>query len=212
MKKLVALLCVVGVGYLSALDSGKTASDSGKVSLSASLPFKDIAIVHTSRIKDKYYKVKELNDILGKNIDAVQKELLSMASDFDKTRKEYQELIDRSENPALTEEAKKKVKTEAEDKLIALKQKENAILDFKTNSENRISKLSSEEGAKIVTMIRQKIENIAKTQGILCVLDSDSPGVLYGEDSLDITDNVIGALNADQPKPVTSSSTASAKN
>jgi Skp family chaperone for outer membrane proteins len=203
MKKLVALLCVIGVSYLSALDSGKTASDLGKAKAAPSVPLlsKDIAIVRTSKIQSEYYRVKEVNDILEKNIDAVKKELASMVSDFDKTRKEYQELVDKSENPALTEEAKKKLKAEAEDKLIALKQKENAIRDFQTNSEKRISKMASDEGAKIVTTIRQKIETIAKALGIPCVLDSDAPGILYAADGLDITDRIIEALNADQPKP-----------
>ncbi|MDR1906664.1 MAG: OmpH family outer membrane protein [Puniceicoccales bacterium] len=204
MRKLVAFLGVIGTGaiYLSATNSGKTKADTPSASVSAMSKNKDIAVVHSLKIKSEYYKVKEFNDALAKNIDAVQKELFSMASDFDRIRKEYQELIDKSENPALTEEAKKKVRGEADDKLGILKQKENAILDFKTNSESRISKMGSEESVKIATVIRQKIGDVAKARGIAFVLDGDNPVVFYATDTLDITDNVIATLNADQPKPV----------
>ncbi|MDR0741114.1 MAG: OmpH family outer membrane protein [Puniceicoccales bacterium] len=202
MRKLVVFLCVVGLGAvrLSALDFGTPKVPSVSVS-SASWNGK-IAVVHFTKIKDEYHRVKELNETLAKNVEAVQKELLSMVSDFEKAGKEYRELVDKAANPALTDEAKKKIKAEADDKLMILQQKENALLDFKTNSEKRITKIGSEESAKILTTVRQKAGEVAKEQGFSIVLDADNPMVIYSEDSLDITDSVLKALNADQPKPV----------
>ncbi|MDR2812370.1 MAG: OmpH family outer membrane protein [Puniceicoccales bacterium] len=204
MRKLVVFLCVGSVGAmcLSALDSGKTKVNTPAAPVATVPKNKDIAIVYASKIQSKYHKVEALNDILKKNVDAVQKELISMLSEFEKVRKEHQELVNKAKNPALTEEAQKKIQAEADDKSIILKQKENAILDFKNNSESRISKIGAEESAKIVTEVRQKIGNIAKDRGILVVLDADGPGVLYAEETLDMTDDVLEILNADQPKSV----------
>jgi Skp family chaperone for outer membrane proteins len=202
MRKLVVFLCIVGLGAarLSALDSGKTKVPSVPVPLL--LENKGLGFVHFLEVKDKYYKINELNETLAKNVEAVQKELLSMASDLEKVGKEYQELADKAANPALTEEAKKKIKAEADDKLMILQQKENALLDFKTNSEKRISKIGSEGSAKILTTVRQKAGEVAKEQGFSFVLDADNPIVFYAADSQDITDLVLKRLNADQPKPV----------
>jgi Skp family chaperone for outer membrane proteins len=161
-----------------------------------------IAVIYFAKIKDEYYRVRELNDALSKNIEAVQKEMLSMMSDLEKVGKEYRELVDKAANPALTDEAKKKIKAEADDKLMILQQKENALRDFKTNSEKRITKIGSKESAKILTTVRQKAGEVAKEQGFSIVLDADNPMVIYSEDRLDITDSTLKMLNADQPKPV----------
>jgi Skp family chaperone for outer membrane proteins len=201
MRKLVVFLCVVGIGVvrLSALDSGKTKAPA--VSVSSVPESKSLGVVHFLKIKDECHKVKEFNETLKKNVEAVQKEMVSMASDLEKVGKEYQELADKAANPALTEEARKNIKTEAEAKLMVLRQKENALRDFGTNSEKRISKMGSEENAKILEMIRQKIKEIAQAQGFSIVVDADSPIVFYAADGLDITGPVIEVLNADQPKP-----------
>jgi Skp family chaperone for outer membrane proteins len=225
MKRLVAFLCVVGAGiiYLSALapkvdDKTKKESVSAVSASLPSLPSSNVAVVSSSRISSEYYKLKEGKDNWTKAIDAAQKELLAMASEFEKTRKEYQDLLDKATNPALTEAAGKKAKTEAEDIMEILKQKELAIRDFKANSESRIAKMISDENTKISLLIKQKTGEIAQAKGVTLVFDGDAPTIFFAAVELDITADVIAALNADQPKvvqpkliPAAASAAASAK-
>ncbi|MDR2807334.1 MAG: OmpH family outer membrane protein [Puniceicoccales bacterium] len=168
-----------------------------------------IGIVYSSKISKDYYKIEELNALLLKELNAAQKELLSMASEFDKMAKEYHELSEKSENPALTEDAKKKIKLDADAKLEILKQKEHAIRDFKVNSENRIAKMKMEEGAKVMAMINQKIGSMAKAKEMSLVFDGDNPGVFYAAESLDMTGAVLEALNAEQAKSATTTAPVS---
>jgi Skp family chaperone for outer membrane proteins len=183
---------------------GKAKKDDAIPMLSVSP--QNVAVVPTRKIQSQYDKIKEATESVQKCIDPIQRELLSMVSDCEKVRKEYQELLEKAGNPALTEEAKKKVKAEADEKLGALKQKELAVLDFKTNSENRISKMIEEENVKNVIVIKQKIGEIAKAKGISVVVDGDNPVILFSADALDITEIVITVLNADQPKIIVTES------
>ncbi|MDR1303263.1 MAG: OmpH family outer membrane protein [Puniceicoccales bacterium] len=232
MKKLVTSMGVASAGIicLFALDSkvdnkakkGYTApaaaplaSDSkenGKLKkedvVSAVLPTAEaafpnkIAVISIAKFGAEYYKAKEANENCAKAIEGVQKELLSMGADYEKNVKDYKDLKEKSENPALTEEAKKKAKVEAESLEEALKIKESAIRDFKVGSENRIVKMVSDAKTEIMQLVKQKIREIAEKKNVNFVFDSEAPGMLLVMGALDITEDVLVALNADRPPQV----------
>ncbi|MDR2200582.1 MAG: OmpH family outer membrane protein [Puniceicoccales bacterium] len=208
MKKWIACMGLVGVGivYLLAFDA-----KSKKDEVTSSLCSQGPAVIHSQKIANEYYRAKNLAESLTKNFNAAQKEFLSMLNDFEKMAQEYRDLEEKSGNPALTEEAKKKVKVEAEGKLEILRQKEHAIRDFKTNSENRLNEMRLEEGTKISATVRQKIEEVAKTKGLTLVIDGDSPLIFYSAGALDITEHVLGVLNADQPQVPSTAKTVEEK-
>jgi Skp family chaperone for outer membrane proteins len=199
MKKLVIFMGALGSGLvcLLAFDSAVKKDSSAAATAKFS---REIGILHSLKITEEYHRIRKLNETLSAEFNAVQKELLSMVNEFQKMGGEYEKLLEESRNPALTEEAKKKRKVQADEKLEILRQKELAIRDFKANSENRIAKTKLDEGGKISATIKQKVENIAKEKGISLLLDADNPVVFYAADSLDVTDSIIAVLNADQPK------------
>ncbi|MDR1435158.1 MAG: OmpH family outer membrane protein [Puniceicoccales bacterium] len=199
MKKLVIFMGALGSGLMCLLAFDSTAKKDNSVAETAKFS-QEIGIVHSLKITGEYYRIRKLNETLSSEFNAAQKELLSMANEFQKMGGEYEKLLEESQNPALTEEAKKKRKVQADEKLEILRQKELAIRDFKTNSENRITKTKMDEGSKISTMIKQKMKDVAKEKGISLLFDADNPVLFYAADSLDVTDSVIAVLNADQPK------------
>jgi Skp family chaperone for outer membrane proteins len=209
MKKLVmSMSLMVAVGArLQAADSknvvdtkAKTTAPAPQQKIDVSLQ-KLIGFISSQKLIGDYWKVKELNEKLTADVNAAQKELLSMASELGKAAKEQQELNEKSNNPALNEEAKKKLKAEAESKFLALKQKENAINDFKTNSERRIMEMKQTEGDKITDIIKKTIEAVARAEEYTLIVDKDNPAILFSDGSSEITDKVLEKLNATQPKP-----------
>jgi Skp family chaperone for outer membrane proteins len=191
---------VTVVAHSQAADSKNVVDTKAKAIVPVPRP--KIGFVSSQKLISDYWKVKELNEKLTIHINAAQKELLSMASDFEKVAKEHQELNEKSNNPALNEEAKKKLKAEAEGKLIALKQKENAIGDFKTNSERRIMEMKQAERDKITDIIKKTIETVARAEEYTAILDKANPAILFADESSEITDKVLEKLNVTQPKPV----------
>lgn len=214
MKKLITCACVAGVGLslLFAETKNKTdVKDVSKINSAKVLPTTKIGTISSQKMMNEYYRVKELNERLSGDFNAAQKELISMVSDYEKIAKEYQELEGKMNNPALTEEGKKKAKAEAEAKLSVLQQKENAINDFKTNSEQRIAQMRMEEGAKLAATVKQRISETAQSMGLTMVVDADNPVVFYTDAGMDITSKVLEKLNADQGKKVASESTKTSK-
>lgn len=212
MKKLITCACVAGVGLSLLFAETKNKADVKDTSKAnnakKTFPSTKIGTVSSQKMMNEYYRVKELNERLSGDFNAAQKELISMISDYEKITKEYQELEGKVNNPALTEEGKKKAKAEAEAKLSVLQQKENAINDFKTNSEQRIAQMRMEEGAKLATTVKQRISETAQSMGLTMVIDADNPGIFYANAGMDITTKVLEKLNADQGKKVAPVNTA----
>lgn len=156
-----------------------------------------IATISSQKIVGDYNRVKEFNKNLEANVNSAQQELVTMMEAYEKAVKEYQELLEKSENPVLKEEAKSQLKKEAEEKLEVLRQKEQAMMDFRGNSEKRINQQRLDESMAINNNIRNVIAVLSKEKGVNVVLDSDNPGVFYADTDLDITTEVLTKLNAD---------------
>jgi Skp family chaperone for outer membrane proteins len=178
MKKLMMFMGVVGAYSLEGAVQQKT------------------GVISSAEITKSYSKLNDVNKSLLVQFEAAQKELFSMAADFEKRFKEYQELEEKSNNPALNGEAKKKLKMEAELALEGVKQKQNAINDFRVNSENRMTQMKLDESAKIMLTIKQEVETQAKKRGFGFVIDKDNPCFFYVDDTYNITEEVLKELNA----------------
>ena len=195
MKKIIAIL-----GGVFALVACLLAANSTKTGDEAVCGQMKIGTISSQKLTEGYYKIRALNQELENSIGAAQKELSTMMEGFEKDVSSFHELKTKTENPALTEDAKGKLKKELDEKAEALKQKENAIMDFKVNSEQRIAQKRAEEGSKITNNIRGTVALIAKEKGISFVIDGDNPVVFFTSDKIDLSEEVLVKLNVDQPK------------
>lgn len=208
MNKLVTCACIatVGVAYLLAGDKTKTSKPTDQVTMTSSTG--KIAFVDSQKLTEGYYRVKELNDALTIRLNAIQQELKSMFSEYEKVAKEYQELSEKANNPALTEEGKQKAQALASAKLEVLKQKESAVRAYREKAEDELVRQREDEGAKITDTIKKVIEEQAQLGGYSAVFDIATPSVVYHKEGLDITDPVLKILNIGQPKAVAASNTS----
>ena len=135
--------------------------------------------------------VKSSNDDFKAKLDEKQDALKAMLDD---ARKTYDDL----QNPMLSATAK----ADAQKKLDGMQQKVNAARQDLIRSEQNYRETMNDLETRLLKMetsdIRAKISVYAKEKGYDLVIDSTMAA--YANDSLDVTDDILKAMNVDPAK------------
>ena len=135
--------------------------------------------------------VKSSNDDFKAKLDEKQDALKAM---LDEARKTYDDL----QNPMLSASAK----ADAQKKLDGMQQKVNAARQDLIRSEQNYRETMNDLETRLLKMetsdIRAKISVYAKEKGLDLVIDSTMAA--YANDSLDVTDDILRAMNVDPAK------------
>ena len=135
--------------------------------------------------------VKSSNDDFKAKLDEKQDALKAMLDD---ARKIYDDM----QNPMLSASAK----ADAQKKLDGMQQKVNAARQDLIRSEQNYRETMNDLETRLLKMetsdIRAKISVYAKEQGLDLVIDSTMAA--YANDSLDVTDDILKAMNVDPAK------------
>ena len=135
--------------------------------------------------------VKSSNDDFKAKLDEKQDALKAMLDD---ARKTYDDL----QNPMLSATAK----ADAQKKLDGMQQKVNAARQDLIRSEQNYRETMNDLETRLLKMetsdIRAKISVYAKEKGYDLVIDS--PMAAYANDDLDVTDDILKAMNVDPAK------------
>ena len=135
--------------------------------------------------------VKSSNDDFKAKLDEKQDALKAMLDD---ARKTYDDM----QNPMLSASAK----ADAQKKLDGMQQKVNAARQDLIRSEQNYRETMNDLETRLLKMetsdIRAKISAYAKEKGLDLVIDSTMAA--YANDSLDVTDDILKAMNVDPAK------------
>ena len=135
--------------------------------------------------------VKSSNDDFKAKLDEKQDALKAMIDD---ARKTYDDM----QNPMLSASAK----ADAQKKLDGMQQKINAARQDLIRSEQNYRETMNDLETRLLKMetsdIRAKISVYAKEKGLDLVIDSTMAA--YANDSLDVTDDILKAMNVDPAK------------
>ncbi|MBQ6341012.1 MAG: OmpH family outer membrane protein [Kiritimatiellae bacterium] len=135
--------------------------------------------------------VKSSNEDYKAKLDAKQDALKALLDD---ARKIY----DDTQNPMLSVSAK----AEAQKKLDGMQQKVNAARQELLRSEQNYRETMNDLETRLLKMetsdIREKISAYAKEKGLDLVIDSTMAA--YANDALDVTDDILRAMNVDPAK------------
>jgi len=164
-----------------------------------------ILVVDMAKLLDSHYKTQEQNEKLRGDGQKAQEELDRLNKEGNALVEQYKELVDQSNNPAATAEAKNKVQTEAQRKMEEIQRKTNEVRTFEANTQGGLQAriptfrdLMLEEIGKIAT-------DVAKRRGASLLVDKSGPSllgipaVIYFDPALDITDEVMKEINKDRP-------------
>jgi Skp family chaperone for outer membrane proteins len=117
-------------------------------------------------------------------------------------QKEAQELAEKIDNPALSDEARDKMKTEAEKLIETLREKEMNFQQWQEEASAQLNDMRLKALSKTVEEIKSIASEIAKRRGAVIVLNATSPDILYVSPDTDISDEIIPLLNQRYPAPV----------
>lgn len=131
--------------------------------------------------------------MLQSSSERAQEQIDEMRKQVEGMILEYQELTERSNNPAFTDKAS----TEAEDMKKEIIEKGEELRRFEREARNDISQSERDIFSKHFIAIKDAVSEIARDRGVNIVFNSSKNNVVYVEESHDITDEVIVKINAD---------------
>lgn len=141
-----------------------------------------IAFVDLSVVFDEYTKTKDYDSQLEDSQDAKQKEI-------DKKVQAIKEMQDKL--PLLAEKEKKNKQEEIDSKTRDLE-------GFRRDAENDLRKQRDERLKEVLEDIQKVVEDVAKQKGYDFILNERV--LLYGNDSLDISKDILKMLNDNYKK------------
>jgi outer membrane protein len=164
-----------------------------------------IATVDLRKVFDNYWKTKQADASLKDNAAEKEKQHKEMMGTWKSTKEEYQKLLSDANDQAVSQDEREKRKKSAEEKLKALKEMEESILQFERGAKTGIEEQKRRMRDNIVTEIRAAVNAKAKSSGYSLVIDSASesvnatPVILFTNGENDLTEDILKQINAGAP-------------
>jgi outer membrane protein len=164
-----------------------------------------ILVVDLAKIFDTHYKTVEQQAKLQADEAKAQDQLAEITKEGNALVAEYKDLDDQSKNPAASADAKAKAQADMQKKADEINEKRQEQQSFVQTTQRTLQQRFQTFKTLMIEEISKTAVDIAKSHGATFLLDKSGPtlvgvsNVLYFEPDLDITDEVIAAINKDRP-------------
>jgi Skp family chaperone for outer membrane proteins len=177
----------------------------------AQAPTGRIVTVDLNRIFNEYYKTPIAQGKLKETADGYTKEQEEMVAQYRKQVEDLNKLREDSEKTEYTPEVREQKKKAVQEKLAETQKSQRDIEEYARSHRQVLEQQTGRMRQGIVKEITDVITKESKDAGYTFVLDKSGntlnsvPTILYSQESLDITDDILKILNknkpADSPKP-----------
>jgi outer membrane protein len=163
-----------------------------------------VRFVDLDKVFNEYYKTKLADAQLKEQAEEFNQERAKLVESYEAMQKEFNEARDQSSSPALSDDARNKLRSQAEEKLIEIREQEQKIRNFDNSRRKQLEEQGRRMRKRIVDEIREKVQAHAKSKGYLTVVDTSGQSlngvaiVLYVDEKADITADMIASLNKDR--------------
>ena len=162
-----------------------------------------VGIVDMERVLSAHPETQEAERLLQKQIQEFETEKDTLLDKFERLKKDFEQARDEAESKALSEAGRQKKKTEAEEKLIALREFDAEVRQTTLLRQKQLADRKRRMRERIVERIRAIIQTYAAKKGLALVLDSgpmlEGPGaVVYSLKTMDITEDILKIVAADK--------------
>lgn len=195
MNKAFAWIAKAGIGVLvtamvSCNQQGTTPASVSSTGDSTQAGAEKIVYVNVDTLLEKYEYFKDIRTKLEEKAKKAQADLQSRSNAFQREVADYQQ-------KAPTMSASDRQSTEER-----LARKQDELARHNQNASTSFAQEEAAENEKLYGRITEYLKKHAKENGFKFVLtySAASPGVLYADESLEITDAVLSALNAEYAK------------
>jgi len=143
--------------------------------------------------------------LLAKAPEKATEEVDKMNKEGNALVEEYKSLSEKSNNPALTADAKEKAQADAQKKFEEIQRKQQEIQQFIGQTRQSLAQRFQTFKNLMLEEISKTAAEVAKRKGATLLIDKSGPSVfgvsniLYTDTGYDITDEVMKELNKDRP-------------
>ena len=166
-----------------------------------------IVTVDLNRVFSEYYKTIASTAKLKETAETYNKEQDDMLASFRKLSDDLAKLQEDQEKPEYTDEVRAQKRKLVREKLDEIKVKEQDIQNYRRSHADILQQQQERMRQGIIKEIQEVIAKEARDLGYLYVLDKSGttfnrvPTIIYSQDSLDITEDIVKVLNKNAPKP-----------
>ena len=192
----VAVLLLVAGGVAAPDALAQPDFNQPPVSARSRIVFADFGQVFTN-----YYKTRLANDQLLELAEGINRERARMQVEFDTLQKQLRDLRDQAMAADLAEPERDKLRREADQRLVDMRRVEDRMRQFSQAQENRWEEQNRRIRSSLIDDVRNRISAYGKARGFLAIIDKAQvddkgvPAVLYQDDSVDVTQELIQNLN-----------------
>jgi len=175
---------------------------------SAQAPSSRIVTIDLNKLFNDYYKTPIASAKLKETADSFNKEHDEMMSNYKKEIDDLNKLRDDQDKPEYSAEVREQKRKAVADKLTETQKMQRDIDDFRTSHRKILEEQTQRMRQTILKEIQDVIEKEARDKGYQLVLDKSGntlngvPDLIYSQDSMDVTDDILKVLNKNQPKGV----------
>jgi len=164
-----------------------------------------IGTIDLGDVFTNYWKTIQANIEVKERADEVTRTRQKMLDDYQTAQEEYQQLLERVNDEAISSSERERRKTAAERKLAEVKDIEESVRVYSQTSNDNLANLQMRRRDAILAEIREVIDARAKAGGYSLVIDSAALTVdrthviLYTNRQNDLTREVLSNLNLTAP-------------
>ncbi len=164
-----------------------------------------IASINQNEVINSFHKTFDMQDRLKKQLNAIQTDIKTRQEKLQALQKE-DEAIRAKFDPSLPEAARRKLQEEHSAKLNEVQSYEQEMRTYVQRREIAFKEIQAREVSAILKEVQENIDSISSQKGIDVLLDSAAASAAgtrvfpFIKSTLDITPDVIKALNAGAPK------------
>jgi outer membrane protein len=168
-------------------------------------PAVKLLVVDMAKLYDTHYKTVEQNAKIQADDQKATEEVDKMNKEGNALVEEYKSLSEKSNNPALTADAKEKAQGEAQKKFEEIQRKQQEIQQFIGQTRQSLAQRFQTFKNLMLEEISKTAAEVAKRKGATLLIDKSGPSVfgvsniIYTDPAYDITDEVSKELNKDRP-------------
>jgi Skp family chaperone for outer membrane proteins len=153
-----------------------------------------VGIVDDQEIFKKYAKAVELQADIRKSEDSAQASVGERVKVVEQLQADLVGVQKRGQDPMLSENGKKAVEAEFQQKSATFQQRRAELQNFVNEARGAIQQRVGELNKQILADARAQAEKVAKAKGLQLVLGKSQ--AYFSDSSLDITEDVLKELNS----------------
>ena len=161
-----------------------------------------IVFINMDKAFEAFHETKSANEVINAKAKEFEAEKKTLVTEYEALDAQYNEAREDSRNPIFSRAKQDEALALADKVLLQKRELESRIRQFETDRKRQLEESLRRTRQRLVEDIRKVVADYARSQGIAAVVDTSGPtmhgfsNVIYADETVDITGDIIKLLNA----------------